>query len=313
MGRLDGGFDGEIFGWALDRNEPSVPPKVNIYVDSRPVGEVLPVWYRPDVGQHAFFFDLTSVCAATGSAQVEAKFSNPQPLANSPLELVIPSRSQTQRSPAVLFMHIPKTAGTAFREAIITNYRASEVGYIYPDPPGFLLSQLENLPLAQRAKLRFVIGHFLFGLHTSFPQESTYVTIVRDPVRRVISHFYYLLAEFGPTNKELASLLVEILERQQTVNLDNLMVRCFSGVPAAQVPPGAVDRGVYEIAAHNLQTQFKFVGYQEYSDEAYAALRKQFGWTGRASLKTVNTGKAGRSRSVRVRSIRYRALQSLGL
>jgi len=51
-----------------------------------------------------------------------------------------------------------------------------------------------------------------------------------------------------------------------------------------------VNREVYEQAVHNLRSSFKFVGYQEQSDEAYAELQTQFGWNHRAALERVNRG-----------------------
>jgi len=291
VGRVDGAINGEIFGWAIDQSQPSVPPKINVYVDSRPVGELLPVWYRRDIGHHAFYFDLTSVAVGGRTARVDVEFSNSQRLVNSPLKINIPVRSRPESSEAVLFMHIPKTAGTAFREAIIANYRPSEVAYLYPDPPGYLLAGLDDLPLSQREKLRFVIGHFRFGVHTMLPQESSYVTIVRDPIRRVISQYLYLLPELETAPEELARLIVEMLENRQTVNLDNLMVRYFGGVADDDFPPGSIDRSIYDVAVHNLCTKFQFVGHQEYANEAYARLRPQFHWKARPSLDVVNKGR----------------------
>lgn len=288
LGRLDGDVEGEIFGWAYDGNETSKPPKITVYADSRPVGEVLPVWHRQDIGPHCFYFDLTE-CCPTGPAYVEAKFPDGAALPNSPLRVKIPPRSEAVFSETVLFMHIPKTAGTAFREAIVGNYRASQVAYLYPDPPGFLSCDLGLLPLEQRARFRLVLGHYHYGVHQFLPQKATYFTIVRDPVRRVISHFRYLIEPQKGPDSASPSLLAELLERGATINLDNLMVRCFSGVVKADVPPGHVNRDVYERAVHNLRT-FKFVGYQEHSNEAYTALRAQFGWDHQAALEVVNRG-----------------------
>jgi hypothetical protein len=292
LGRLDGAVGGELYGWALDRGQLSVPPKVTFYVDGRPVGEVLAVHYRPDVEQHSFFFDLTESCAAKSSAHVEAKFWDGRPLANSPLIVKIPPHDSHSHSETILFMHIPKTAGTAFREAIIDNYKHSQVAYLYPHPPGFLVSDLGLLPLEQRAKFRFVIGHFQYGIHEFLPQEYTYVTIVRDPVERVISHYHYLLqTQPEITRDEAATLsLTEMLEQRRTVNLDNLIVRCFSGVDQNAVPPGHVDQRVYDLAVDHLRTHFKFVGYQDKVDEAYNTLQERFAWRARSSLNIVNKG-----------------------
>jgi hypothetical protein len=289
LGRLDGDVGGEIYGWAYDANEASKAPKITVYVEDRPVGEVLPVWHREDIGPHCFYFDL-SQCCPPGPAQVEAKFPNGVRLPNSPLRVEIPARSGDASSDTVLFMHIPKTAGTAFREAIVGNYRASQIAYLYPDPPGFLFCEFGSLPLEQRARFRLVFGHYHYGVHRFLPQKSSYISIVRDPVRRVISHFRHLIEpEKGPGSAS-PSLLAELLEGGTMVNLDNLMVRCFSGVVKADVPPGRVNRDVYDLAVHNLRSGFKFVGYQERSDEAYAALQGRFGWNRRAALEVVNRG-----------------------
>ena len=192
IGRLDGHAEGELYGWAVDKNQMSIPPKITFYVDERPVGEVLAVHYRPDVKEHSFFFDLSECCPPSSAARVEAKFSNRRRLSNSPLVVKIPSRTAPLHPETILFMHIPKTAGTAFREAMVGNYKHSQVAYLYPHPPGFLVSDLGVLPLEQRARFRLVMGHFQYGIHEFLPQEYTYVTIVRDPVERVVSHYRYL-------------------------------------------------------------------------------------------------------------------------
>jgi hypothetical protein len=292
LGRLDGVVDGELFGWALDKSHVSIPPKVTFYVDERPVGEVFAAHYRPDVKEHSFFFDLTECCAPRSVARVDAKFADRTPLSNSPLKIKIPPRAAPLHSETVLFMHIPKTAGTAFREAMIENYKHSQVAYLYPHPPGLLVSNLGLLPLEQRARFRIVMGHFQYGIHEFLPQEYTYVTIVRDPVERVISHYHYLRqSQPELTSDGSASLsLVEMLERGRTVNLDNLMVRCFSGVAENDAPPGSIDQRVYDLAIDHLRTKFKFVGYQDRADQAYAALQKHFNWKARASLEIVNKG-----------------------
>ena len=35
-------------------------------------------------------------------------------------------------------------------------------------------------------------GHMLFGLHEVLPQSATYITVLRDPVDRVLSAFYFM-------------------------------------------------------------------------------------------------------------------------
>lgn len=176
LGRLDGNIDGEIFGWALDTGKPSLAPTVAVYVEDRLVGEVNAVYYRPDVGSHSFYFDLAQDCPPVSGAHVDARLLTGERLSNSPLLVNIPPVQNGRHSEAVLFMHISKTAGTAFREAMVKNYKQSEVAYIYPDPPGFLSDNLAFLPLQQRSRFRLVVGHFQYGIQQFLPQKSIYVS-----------------------------------------------------------------------------------------------------------------------------------------
>src|SRR5207248_1121262 len=116
--------------------------------------------------------------------------------------------------------------------------------------------------------------------------------VVRDPVSRIISEFRYFLAK-QPNGfdkaKDSPEHLVGLLERRESVTLDNHMVRCFSGISEKDFPPGHIEREIYGLAVHNLKAAFSFVGHQERSTEAYAALQKRLHWKPR-SLEIVNRG-----------------------
>jgi len=90
---------------------------------------------------------------------IDVRLSDGTYLHGVPVHAHLPRRSRVQQ-PTLLFMHIPKTAGTALRETILNNYKRSEIAYIYPDPPGFPVHNLRDLPLCQRAQFRLVVGHF---------------------------------------------------------------------------------------------------------------------------------------------------------
>ena len=297
-GQLDGMVDGEVYGWAMDCDNPSAPVAVTILVDSRPIAEIAAVYYRPDVeaglhcsGRYGFYVDLSKRVSMEKEVLVEARASNGQMLENSPQRMRIPARTR-EDGRAVLFMHIAKTAGIAFREAITANYRESEIAYLYGTPPGFLVGELRRLPLEQRRDLRFVAGHFQYGIHHDLPQESRYFTIVREPAARMLSHYAFL----EHTNPELLKegnrvlALEELLERKPHIHFDNSLVRHFGSVDEREFPAGSVDQESYEKAVYYLRTGFTFVGHQEFAANAYAWLRQRFGWSARAQLEMVNTG-----------------------
>ena len=62
------------------------------------------------------------------------------------------------------------------------------------DPVLFRWSAAHLRELSQRRlqKTRMFKGHMVFGLHEVLPQPATYITVLRDPVDRVISAFYFM-------------------------------------------------------------------------------------------------------------------------
>jgi hypothetical protein len=299
-GELDGIVNGEAYGWAMDCDHPSSPVIVTISVDHRPVAEAAAVYYRPDLetrlqcsGSYGFFVDLRGRVFEKKDALIEARTSDGQVLKNSPQTATIPIRGP-QDAPAVLFMHIPKTAGIAFREAITPNYRESAIAYVYGTAPGFLVGDLRRLPLEQRRNLRFVIGHFQYGIHDDLPQETLYVTILREPTARMLSQ-YGFLQQTNPAllregNRTLK--LEELLERKRHIHFDNALVRHFAGVDEREFPAGSVNQELYDKALYYARTGFAFIGHQEFAADAYAWLKQRFGWNARPELQLVNLGPA---------------------
>jgi hypothetical protein len=297
VGHFGGIRDGEVFGWAFNPENPAEPARVTAYVNGRPATEALAVYYRPDVaelfncsGSHGFFLDLSRSDAAK-DAMIDIRLSDGRYLQGVPVHAHLPRRDRVHR-PTLLFMHIPKTAGTALRETILNNYKQSEVAYIYPDPPGFPVRNLRDLPLAQRAHFHFAVGHFQYGIHEDVPNDYSYFTIVRNPVRRVWSHYQYLVEYGSPflVNGAHIKSLEEVLESRVTANLDNLMVRCFAGVDENAFPPGSINAEIYDLAARHAQDAFLYIGHQERIGDAYGFLQRKFGWNWTVPPEPMNSG-----------------------
>jgi Domain of unknown function (DUF4118) len=297
-GQLDGIRDGEVYGWAMDCDHPVEPVLVTILVDGRPMAEVAAVYYRADIetglqssGSYGFCVDLSRRVTADREAVVEARTSGGQALKNSPQTMTIPARPHAP-GPAILFMHIPKTAGIAFREAITANYPQSAVAYLYGTAPGFLAPDLRRLPLEQRRDFRFVMGHFQYGLHHDLPQDALYVTMVREPAARALSQYAMLQRTEPELLKQHGRTLPleELLERKPHIHFDNALVRHFGAVDEREFPAGAVNQQLYEKALYYLRTGFTFIGHQEFAGNAYARMRERFGWSARPELEIVNAG-----------------------
>ncbi len=124
-------------------------------------------------------------------------------------------------------------------------------------------------------------GHMGFGVHHLLPGPSTYMTILRDPIERVISYYYFIrrtshhyLHDFI-RSEELD--LKAFVESKAHVMIDNAQTRIISGVWHGP-KFGECTHETLEMAKRNLREDFAVVGLTERFDETLFLLKKAFGW-----------------------------------
>ena len=93
---------------------------------------------------------------------------------------------------ALIFLHVPKSAGTTLNRLIEWEYPLFQMYSV--DPVLFRWSRARLFRLPQRRLKRFRVfkGHMPFGLHEILPQPATYITVMRGAVERVISAYYFM-------------------------------------------------------------------------------------------------------------------------
>jgi hypothetical protein len=299
-GYVDCVQNGEMAGWVFDRNHPEIPAVVTISSDGVPPIKALACQYRADVavaygtpGLHGFRVLLPGGGPAH-AAEISVTCEDGHPLGNGAFPLRFERRQaslgERRDGPCLIFMHIQKTAGIAFRDAILANFSGAETALIYPDPPGFPRWQLKLMPDEQRRSLQCVMGHIGVGIHENFSQPFEYVTIVRDPVKRVISNYQHMCRNRSPPAvlpEGGFTPLEKLLESGASIELDNLITRYFSGTEGHCLG-GLVNQEWFELALANLR-RFRFIGHQEKSDASWAELCRLYGWS-RGVLRKVNVG-----------------------
>lgn len=182
----------------------------------------------------------------------------------------------------ILFLHIPKTAGTTLRWLSQRNYDASSMleykwWFHYAYVP---IDEFRALPQTRRDSLAFVAGHMSFGLHKAIARPSTYITVVREPVSRVISEFYHTIrAPKHPLHNQVVEMsLYDYLLSGLALDVDNGQTRRLSGV-GADVSYGRCSTEMLEQAQHNLRSHFSLVGLTERFDETVLLLKYALGWS----------------------------------
>ncbi|MGL5835462.1 MAG: sulfotransferase family 2 domain-containing protein [Waterburya sp.] len=187
----------------------------------------------------------------------------------------------------VIFTHIPKTAGTSLRHIIQSQFQPQQVFEFYhlkTQPPKVRkgIEKYNQLTEAQKKAIKFISGHVGFGLHEFLPRPCSYITVLRDPVERVVSYYYHLLQKQNNLVKH--KTLPEFIQTYGGVH--NSMSCYLSGLTLkSQLQDSSIDLNsqqfsheTLKIAKANLQQHFKLVGLVERFDETCILLRKILGW-----------------------------------
>jgi hypothetical protein len=175
----------------------------------------------------------------------------------------------------LVFVHIPKTAGTTLHKVISHQYPRREI-LIRHDADGPVSEAIR----AGQGKLPAVVmGHLSVGLHRYQPGVR-YITCLREPVARLVSHYHhglndsshYLHEAIRRDGLDLAAYVASGLSGE----LSNGMTRMLAGVE--DFHGAVVDRTVFEIAKRNIEEHFDAVLLSERFDEGLLLLARQMGW-----------------------------------
>lgn len=209
-----------------------------------------------------------------------------------------PEQSPAQASQAcdpatslIIFLHIPKTAGTTLSRIIRIKTglwpptrllrHSLTFGYYQINPLEKRYEKIQSLSPARQRKIRLFQGHFGFGVHHYLPTPSCYVTMLRDPVERVISAYYQLRR--GGEGATSNMTIDEFLTCGQDFGrffVDNGQVRALTGTDGNPNPApfNTLTEADLENAKRNIREHCAFVGLSERFDESLLLLRRILGW-----------------------------------
>ncbi|MDP2878526.1 MAG: sulfotransferase family 2 domain-containing protein [Sulfuricella sp.] len=190
----------------------------------------------------------------------------------------LPGTSGSSKSgDPVVFIHIPKTGGMTLYSMIRDIYKPSELHKINPAMES--IEKYRHLSQDRKDKLKVIYGHMDYRIHELLPPNSRYVTLMRNPVERVISHYHYVRRTADDPLRELAmrSSLDDWVERCNLLEMDNGQTRRLSG-SMDSVMFGECSAEMLERARHNVQQHFALVGITERFDETYGLMSKLFDW-----------------------------------
>jgi glycosyltransferase involved in cell wall biosynthesis len=185
----------------------------------------------------------------------------------------------SERAPRLIFLHITKTAGTTLRGVLKGQYGSNAIFTVDGEAPRQSLDEFASLEPARRDALRAFVGHMTFGLHEALPQPTMYVTLLRDPLERIVSHYYYVLRTPESRLYDLIASgrvgLREYAERFPYAH--NGQTRVLGGTLFSRQPEPPNEETL-AAAKRNLSNHFLLAGLAERFDETILLLRRALGW-----------------------------------
>jgi hypothetical protein len=178
-------------------------------------------------------------------------------------------------SEAVIFLHLPKAAGSTLNRLIEWEYPLFQMYSVDPVFFRWSWAHLHRLSRKRLKRTRMFKGHMLFGLHAILPQPATYITVLREPVDRVISSFYFMRTyKLHPLYWKFKFENWSLEDFVRRSPRENVQCKIIAG--AEYNKPCTAE--ICERAKENLVRYFSVVGLSERFEESLALMKLRFGW-----------------------------------
>lgn len=135
----------------------------------------------------------------------------------------------------VIFMHIPKTAGTSLREAVVRSKPKHRLLFHYGAGKKVTTSEYQHLFYSREGREKiynefaadgppgkplFICGHNRLAIYGRIFPLDRFATFLRHPVARTLSNFGYYRAKTDPN--------IELLDFLQLRKLHNIQAKFFA-------------------------------------------------------------------------------------
>jgi len=204
------------------------------------------------------------------------------------MDAVTTLKGKIGRDRILIFLHISKAAGSTLHNILEKQYEDTGHFFTAGGPENKDRERILQLSSKEKERLGVVRGHVNYGVHELLTKPSVYITMLRDPIDRIISLYYYLKRDQNhylhrrciSENWTLEDYILKTTENDngQTRALAGALdVYSFYNGERPFIPFGECTDELREKAIKNLR-QFLVVGLAERFDETLILLKRMLGW-----------------------------------
>lgn len=187
------------------------------------------------------------------------------------------------RMPVIVFTHIQKTAGNsviAYLRRCLTKARVARIHELEMAT----IEKTKDVVDAKFGQYDVLAGHIPYsrGVDKMTDRPSVNISIMREPIDRVVSLYYYLKANASwlDQGKRIVEEKMSIADfAYSDVYFDNHMVRMLCDEDPAHAPKGDCTAAMLEQAKINVVKNFLLVGLTEEIHDFLAVLAELFCWS----------------------------------
>ncbi|PLY14739.1 MAG: hypothetical protein C0631_09445 [Sedimenticola sp.] len=194
-------------------------------------------------------------------------------------------------SKKIIFLHIPKTAGTSLKKIIRSQFDSDSIFHLYPP-----VTTEKHISLNEKInRIELIHGHLYFGIGQQLDIDADYFTFLREPVARVLSFWNHQNKfETGALFNEVKNglTLQNLILSHRIPQTNNHMTRILIGNTLPHMLDGKnnaiFDRKYLDQALSNIENCFKFVGFMEHFETSVGQMLKVFNWKYGSELPILN-------------------------
>jgi hypothetical protein len=175
----------------------------------------------------------------------------------------------------LIYIHLPKTGGSTLRDLLHWNY----------NDQSYQISAFEKIPVliqlsdSAKAQIQCLQGQIFYGIHQYFPtKDFSYTTILRHPVKRVVSQYHYISKRQEHIGQKPSNVSIdEFLDDEpfQAWTQVNLLAGGDTIDTALRRP---VSEALLQQAIANIEKDFPVVGVVEKYDEGLLLMKRHYQW-----------------------------------
>jgi hypothetical protein len=174
----------------------------------------------------------------------------------------------------LIFLHVPKTGGSTLNHVVDWNYeRVYRMQYYHQ------IADFVALPAAQKRQYDCLRNGFYYGIHEHLPQQATYIAMLRHPIDRFVSAYYYTMARRRREGLPDPDASMEQLLEQEPfqAHMQLSLLRGAASIDEALHTP--LQAGDVGRAQQHIEDHFALAGVLDYYDQSLLLMQRKLGWS----------------------------------